>query len=39
MVVHLSATGSYASTAVRSEVPFVPPTAYTSSPSDAAAES
>ena len=37
MVVHVSAAGSYASTVVRSEVPLVPPTAYTSLPSDAAA--
>ncbi len=36
IVVHVSAAGSYASTAARSAVPFVPPTAYTSLPSDAA---
>ena len=35
-VVQVSAAGSYASTVARSEVPFVPPTAYTSLPSDAA---
>ena len=35
-LVHVSAAGSYVSTVARSEVPLLPPRAYTSLPSDAA---